>query len=320
MFFEGSEKKAEIIIDAGRLSLLTDFDDAFWAQMVEHCQAKILSSISNEHCKAFLLSESSLFVWQDHLVILTCGNTRLVNAVEYFLQAIDPSLVLQVIYQRKNEHFAYAQPTNFIDDVKLLKSHTPGKAYRFGEMYSHHNYLFHSNQAYQAEASDKTYELLAYQISKDASEHLTDEGLSVTDIREFLRLDEWLADFELDDFAFEPFGYSLNALRGSDYLTIHITPQAHSSYVSFESNLNLIELTPTLLDILKPASFDLVTFNAEDFMSQAQAHLPDFYISKDLVESVLDNGYCVNFATYLRPQIEFGQPRRLDLAGDNYEL
>ncbi len=320
MFFEGSEKKAEIIIDAQQLSLLQDFNDDFWSKMVEQCQAKILSSVVNQSCRAFLLSESSLFVWQDRLVILTCGNTRLVNAVEYFVKQVPAAAILQVIYQRKNEYFAYAQPTNFIDDVKQLKRYTDGKAYRFGEMYSHHNYLFHSLHPYQAAKDDITYELLAYQISEDASEHLTREGLDVAEIREYFQFDKWLQGFELDDFAFEPFGYSLNAIKDDDYLTIHVTPQAHSSYVSFESSLNLIELAPTILQILNPVSFDIVTFNEMEFAASTEKFLPKHYILKDRVESDLDNGYKVNFANYLKPQNEVRQPRRLDLKGENYEL
>ncbi|MBA6364897.1 adenosylmethionine decarboxylase, partial [Colwellia sp. BRX8-8] len=86
MFFEGSEKKAEILIDGKQLSLLNDIDDEFWSALVNRSQAQILSSIENEYCKAFLLSESSLFVWSDRILILTCGETQLVKAVEFFIQ------------------------------------------------------------------------------------------------------------------------------------------------------------------------------------------------------------------------------------------
>ena len=67
LFFEGSEKKAEIIVDNHQFSLLNDISDDFWQLLVERCQAKIISSIQNESCKAFLLSESSLFVWSDRI-------------------------------------------------------------------------------------------------------------------------------------------------------------------------------------------------------------------------------------------------------------
>ncbi len=243
MFFEGSEKKAEIIIDPVQLSLLNDFSDDFWATLVNHCDAQIISKIDNSSCKAFLLSESSLFVWSDRLLILTCGTTRLVHAVEYFLGQVNHQAILQLIYQRKNEYFSQAQPSNFIDDIKRLNSQINGVAYRFGQLYGHHNYLYHLDNYYQADRADKTYELLAYQISQAASDQLTNTGLSITEIRQFLRLSELLPGFSIDDHQFKPFGYSLNAIKQDKYVTIHVTPQATSSYVSFESNLDLFEKT-----------------------------------------------------------------------------
>eukprot|EP00966_Prymnesium_polylepis_P094641 2190724-Prymnesium_polylepis.1 len=40
----------------------------------------------------------------------------------------------------------------------------------------------------------------------------------------------------IDDWAFEPCGYSMNGLRGGFYYTIHITPEEGFSYASFETN------------------------------------------------------------------------------------
>ena len=76
LFFEGSEKKAEVVVNSQNLSLLNDISNTFWQELVKCCNAQILSSIENEHCKAFLLSESSLFVWHERFVILTCGVTQ----------------------------------------------------------------------------------------------------------------------------------------------------------------------------------------------------------------------------------------------------
>ncbi len=45
MFFEGSEKKVEIIVSSDKVSLLRDYDDSFWEIVVAQCDAKILSSI-----------------------------------------------------------------------------------------------------------------------------------------------------------------------------------------------------------------------------------------------------------------------------------
>lgn len=320
MFFEGSVKKAEVLIDSRKISLLNDFNDDFWACLVRCCNAQILSCIDNQDCKAFLLSESSLFVWHDRIVILTCGVTQLVKSVEYFIEQLGAQNIVQLTYQRKNEYFAHAQPSSFGDDIRLLSTYLPGKAYRFGELDSHHNYVFVQDTQYLARPDDKTYELLAYQISAQASAVLTSAGLSATQIRTFLQLETLLPGFILDDFVFQPCGYSLNALCGAQYLTIHVTPQASSSYISVESNLNLFTMMPSLLAILAPASFDLLSFNETQFAQLCQAQVPKHYVCQSLVKEVLDNANQLCFATYILPQHSFRAATALNLGEENNAL
>lgn len=315
MFFEGSEKKATLTIDPTKISLLTDFTDDFWQQLVEQCQAKILSRIKNQYCTAYLLSESSLFVWDDHFVILTCGETSLINAIEFFIQQVNPQDIVQLIFQRKNEYFAHAQPSSFLDDIKILQQHFRGRAARFGALDSHHNYLYHLDTVPAPGLSQASYELLAYQISPHASSILCKQGLDSSQVRQFLRLEQLLPGFTLDDFVFEPYGYSLNAIDGTKYLTIHITPQENSSYVSVETNLNLLTMTPLLLEILQPASFDLIAFNEPEFNALNRHYIPGYYLSKELVESTLSSNELVSFANYIRPTQTVSQPHKIDISG-----
>lgn len=320
MFFEGSEKKVEILVHNENFSLITDISDAFWSELVNRCHAKILSSISNDKCKAFLLSESSLFVWDDCFLILTCGKTNLVNSVEYFIQQLGFDRIKHLTYQRKNEYFSHAQPSCFGDDIKKLTKYIPGKAMRFGAMDSHHNFVFHQKNDFQASIDDKTYEIFAYQISQEASNHLTRPGLKVSDIRQFLRLEQLIPDFQIDDFVFEPYGYSVNAISATKYLTIHITPQADSSYVSFQSNINLIELISIILAILQPSSFDLLSYNEIEFEVLTAKNIPNNYVSQSLVQQKLTNGFLVNFANYILPKQQFIHAIDLNIAEENHEL
>merc|ERR1719194_349154 len=45
-----------------------------------------------------------------------------------------------------------------------------------------------------------------------------------------------LPGVKVDDWAFEPCGYSMNGLRERYYYTIHVTPESGFSYASFETN------------------------------------------------------------------------------------
>ena len=320
MFFEGSEKKAEIIIDATQISLIADLEENFWQALVQCCNAKILSTIENKDCKAFLLSESSLFVWHDRLLIITCGNTRLVHSVEYFIQQVGMSKIQQITYQRKNEYFAHAQLSSFGDDIALLGQYVKGQSFRFGELDGHHNYIFNQDTNFNLHQEDKSYELIAYQICQKASDKLTTLGLAANEIREFLQLDRLLAGYILDDFVFEPFGYSINAIKGMHYLTIHITPQASSSYVSIQANINLIALAPDFLRILAPKSIDLLSVNETDFSELTRQYLPQEYISKSLFQQHLSNNDLVSFANYILPQTVFNQAELLDVDDVSHTL
>jgi S-adenosylmethionine decarboxylase len=320
LFFEGAEKKAEIQIDSNKLSLLNDIPNQYWHELVHKCEAKILSSIENKYCKAFLLSESSLFVWDDRFLILTCGETKLINSIEYFIQKYDKAILKQVTYQRKNEYFSHAQPSCFGDDLRTLAKYIDGQAYRFGALDGHHNFIFHYENDFQADQQDKTYEFLAYQISEKASKLLSTTGLSKQQIRTLFNFDQLIPGFTIDDFVFDPYGYSLNAIKDDKYLTIHVTPQETSSYVSFESNIDLISLSPQIISVLEPASFDILTYNEFDYLNKVNQFIPAEYQATCKIQQTLTNGYEVKFSNYLKPSTEFSAPVKININGENHVL
>ena len=104
-----------------------------------------------------------------------------------------------------------------------------------------------------------------YHIKGEGADYLRTTTQTIEGIRNLLQLDKILPNFEISDWLFEPFGYSMNAIRGDRYATFHITPQAESSYVSFETNLDLSDgmLLDTLLNALQPGSWDIIGFNAK---------------------------------------------------------
>lgn len=279
MFFEGSEKKVEVIVN-DTIPALRSLEREFWGEMVKKANAEIISEISNDLCDAYLLSESSLFVWDDRFLMLTCGTTTLIESVVYFVDTYGENAIEFFIYQRKNEYKSNLQLTSVEEDLAKLRERLPMNAYRLGYLDSHHHYLMHYDKAYKPLDSDHTSELLMYHIRGEVAQYLRSANQTVQKIREHLCLDSLFSGFVLDDFAFSPCGYSINAIKGDKYATIHITPEENSSYVSLETNLNLSAeyeyIYKKTIAILKPKSWDFVSFDTKktdsEYSNQDSAH------------------------------------------------
>lgn len=296
MFFEGSEKKVEVTVTEHAPNLRSLGKD-FWADVVAHSRAEIISSIHNEECDAYLLSESSLFVWDRRFLMITCGETTLIDGILRFTQEVPEKDIALVCYQRKNEYRPRLQATTFEDDIARLHQRLPGKAFRVGYLDSHHYNIFHTARPYEARPADTACELLMYHIRGPISDYLKNEGQTREGIRERLELDRLFEGYTLDDFVFDPVGYSLNAIRGPFYATIHITPQTTNSYVSFETNrpsdAEAHGVLSRLLEILQPVSWNVVGFNSQPVMPE----LPKM-MRLGANEWTLDCGYRVLYHHY----------------------
>lgn len=296
MIFEGSEKKAEIIINPNEIDLF-DLSKSFWQELVSKSNATILSHIRNKNVLAFLLSESSLFIWRDRILLITCGQTTLISAIDFFIDAIGQDNIEQLIFQRKNEYYSHLQPTSFFDDIKRLQRRFTGSAYRMGAMDGHHNFIFHLDHPYSPLADDHTYELLMYDISSSASALLTKPDLTCEEVRTFLKLDSILDDFIIDDFLFKPFGYSMNAVSDNKYFTIHITPQEQGSYISFETDINLKEHVESLVKTFSPGSFDFIEFIPAHDAPMSSESISNYAQNSNVVQE-LSCGYTMQFSQY----------------------
>lgn len=263
MFFEGSEKKVKVRMSSQAPSL-RQLERFFWEELVSYAGATILSQISNDECDAYLLSESSLFVWDKQFLMLTCGDSRLVDSLLRFIEQFDPHSLTQIHYFRKSEFIPHLQRYHFTDDLKRIKQKVTGNAFRIGHLDSHHQHVFCTNKA--SLAGELTgCELVMYHIQGELTDYLR-SGLSTSEgIRSRLGLNALFADFVFDDHCFSPVGYSLNGIHGSQYVTIHITPQAQSAYVSLETNLTATECYPAILSqfllMFSPLRWDVTTLN-----------------------------------------------------------
>ncbi|MCZ4336496.1 adenosylmethionine decarboxylase [Shewanella colwelliana] len=293
MFFEGSEKRIEIVVNGDSQSLRS-FGDSFWQQAVAKAGADVLSKISNSGCDAYLLSESSLFVWDKRLVMLTCGSTNLVDAALFMIDQLNSVTIAWLSYQRKSEFLSHLQSSHFEDDIQRLNEVMIGRAYRIGHLDGHHHYFYCSQKGESASVSRS---MQMYHIDGQVADYLRGDTLDAMSIRQRLKLAPLFGDFEVDDHLFNPFGYSINGIRHNDYFTIHITPQERSSYVSIETNLNSAleasNIFCEMLNILNPRVWDVIGFNGQLVVDAFPPHidLADCNVSLNQADTLYINHY-----------------------------
>ena len=304
MFFEGPEKKVEVLIKPSQKSLRS-FGDEYWKKIVQACQAQILSKISSADCDAYLLSESSLFVTNTRMTMITCGRTVLVNAILELLQTISINDIELLVYERKNEHFPEAQHSTFLEDVKRLEKSVPGKIFFYGDEKGHHISLFTLNKHFEPEQKDMTLEVLMHGLSEPARNMFqkgTKRNLDI--IRKQSGIWEILPGFKVDDYLFKPMGYSLNAVRDDYYYTIHVTPQEMGSYASFETNFHFtespMEIVERVLRIFDPEESNVLFFQKNCSKGNIITFdcAPSNYKVNLSVKQDLHCGFCTSFFDY----------------------
>ncbi|KAJ3361828.1 AMP deaminase [Allomyces arbusculus] len=129
---------------------LRAIDRDTWQSMLDVVNCKILSVIANEHADAYLLSESSLFVYPTHLILKTCGTTTLLLALPKIMQLASKhagfTKVDKIFYSRKCfqfpekqlwPHYSWDQEVDILDGM-----FANGAAYVLGRTNADHWYLW----------------------------------------------------------------------------------------------------------------------------------------------------------------------------------
>ncbi|TYZ58477.1 hypothetical protein PybrP1_007995 [[Pythium] brassicae (nom. inval.)] len=297
--FEGPEKNLEIDfkLGVGHANGFREVARAELDAMLAAGQCCILSKTSNEHIDAYVLSESSLFVYAHKVVMKTCGTTTLLKTLPFVKKYAD-ALGLEiewVSYSRKNYTFPEEQVyphTSFQTEVAFLNDFFPdGSAHVLGPLNRDHWYIYvwdaeeHEplppayggglrrpiaslSSAAQANGrnSESTLHVLmqdmhpsvAQKFFKQADPSMTSRRMTVeSGIRDLV------PGATLDDFAFDPCGYSMNGILFDAYYTIHITPESHCSYVSFETNARLRSYESLLKNVVRcfrPAKYSVSVY------------------------------------------------------------
>jgi S-adenosylmethionine decarboxylase len=135
-----------------------------WKEMLDLVHCSVLSIVESEHVDAYLLSESSMFVFPHKVVLKTCGTTTLLYGLPRMLEIAalmagfphvpaDPANAIQatatpyrVFYSRKNFLYPNQQRgphRSWRDEVRFLdKLFLGGSAYMIGKMNGEHWYLY----------------------------------------------------------------------------------------------------------------------------------------------------------------------------------
>lgn len=308
MNFEGPEKKLEVILLSPSPDIRDNADNR-WERVTEASGCRIISRIGNDCMDAYLLSESSLFVWNNGFVIITCGKTSLINALDEMLKIIPQDKIAFMFYERKNLIFPNEQPSNFEDDAAHLLKYFPGKSYRMGPANDDHLHVFYYARPEAVTESDSTLQILMNDLDSSVTSEFQINGAKSSETAEMEKSlhSIFRRPMTIDDYRFAPYGYSLNGITGENYYTIHVTPQSGSSYTSFETNIletDYARIIQSVVSLFKPGKFTIVLTTSMDahFLSlhkTVEGVLTGYHVTeRSLYE--FDCGYKVTYLNYVR--------------------
>ncbi|EGE82069.1 S-adenosylmethionine decarboxylase [Blastomyces dermatitidis ATCC 18188] len=170
--FEGPEKLLEVWFGPSPQDLLGSTEPTglkvvpveVWKDMLDLVSCKVLSIIESDDVDAYLLSESSMFVFPHKLILKTCGTTTLLSGLPRILEIAavyagfpkntapagrgikTAAAPYRVFYSRKNFLFPDRQRgphRSWRDEVKAMDQlFLGGSAYMIGKMNGEHWYLY----------------------------------------------------------------------------------------------------------------------------------------------------------------------------------
>ncbi|KAB2061868.1 hypothetical protein ERO13_A10G106000v2 [Gossypium hirsutum] len=277
--FEGFEKRLELHFfgdiddDDGNNMLglrLLDFESL--EQVLLAVQCTVVAAVGNPFFDAYVLSESSLFVYPTKIIIKTCGTTQLLKSIPPLIHfANNLGLTLQTCsYTRGNFIFPKSQPfphTSFQEEVIYIEHNIPDNlCYRKAsvmpsKLTAHSWYVFTATLLpplkYPSHATF-TVEVCMTELDrliarKFFSRDSKTGDLAGRDMTELTGIDTINAGAFICDFAFDPCGYSMNGIDGDRYSTIHVTPEDGFSYASFECVGSVCEDPDDIVETLKKA-------------------------------------------------------------------
>ena len=241
----------------------------------------ILSQMSNRYLDAYVLSESSLFVYPHMIVLKTCGTTTLLRCVATLIE-LGRKIGLEIDwlgYSRKNfsfpgdqmfPHGSFHQELDYLYSHRNLCDRLNGDGYTLGPVTGDHWFVFvadHTKRWDLEHDTDRVLNIMMFDIDQDVAQkfyfdqYQASLGPDETEEEVIRRIsmeqtksagiDALIPGATIDPRAFEPCGYSMNAILFHSYATMHITPEEGSSYASFETNQKLESYTSLVSNVVR---------------------------------------------------------------------
>ncbi|XVE81991.1 hypothetical protein DITRI_Ditri15bG0111200 [Diplodiscus trichospermus] len=300
--FEGFEKRLELHffgddpVNFDNMGLrLLDFESI--EKVLHAVQCTVVSAVGNHYFDAYVLSESSLFVYPTKIIIKTCGTTQLLKSIRPLIHFAS-NLGLRLCgcrYTRGSFIFPKSQPfphTNFKEEVVYIEENLPNHlCYRKASVmpsklasYSWHVFTASCDQTHQllprfaaVKSADVSFTvevcmteldlLLARKFFKKTGDSKNGDAAG-NEMTELTGIDNINPGAIICDFAFDPCGYSMNGIDGDRYSTIHVTPEDDYSYASFEcvgsiydDQDDIVETLKKAVQVFKPATVSISTTN-----------------------------------------------------------
>jgi S-adenosylmethionine decarboxylase len=198
---------------------------------------------------------------------------------QYARNAFEGEMIIEyALFTRRNYKYPEKQPcphSCWDEEKNELFKHFPlGKDYVVGSKDEDHFYVFMQDNRSETETIEpySTIEIAMNDMPRSSMDHFY-KGEKFTTEKDTLS-DSGISkiipeEAEIDSLMFNPFGFSLNAILGNSYYTMHITPHKECSYVSYETNRNLkdynfLNVSRKVVDTFKPEKYTMVLIHSKE--------------------------------------------------------
>jgi S-adenosylmethionine decarboxylase len=187
---------------------------------------------------------------------------------------------------------SFHQELDYLSGHRNLSERLDGNGYTLGPVTSDHWFVFVADHTIRSRAlevdTDRVLNIMMFDIDEDVANLFQYEyydkipGESKGEETERISRDQTIKSgidalcpgAIIDPRAFEPCGYSMNAILFRSYCTIHITPESGSSYVSFETNQKVSSYKSLISNVIR-------TFRPKRFVMTLMADEAGLYQVKE---------------------------------------